>query len=396
MAGGVRLYFDHNASSPLRPAARSAMLRALDAAGNPSSIHAEGRAARAIIEQARAQVAAAVGGRAQDVVFTSGATEGLNALLRPGVIPTTGPQRLAHFLIGETEHAAVLDGHGFASEAVTPIPVDASGLYDMHTLESALEKARNGGVFASALVVLQAANNETGVLQPLEAVGRLTASAGAPLIVDAVQVIGKMPFNLAACSAAAIVISAHKFGGPKGVGAIVFNGDRLRFGRALIAGGGQEMRRRAGTENVAAIAGMGEALAEAVRDVAQVSARQIALRGQIEQGILQIAPDAMIFGRDAPRLPNTTLVAIPGLKAETLLMAFDIAGIALSSGSACSSGKVGRSHVLAAMGVAPELAEGALRISTGWTTTEADAAQFLAQFASIITPFLQRRNRRAA
>ncbi|MGL4325009.1 MAG: cysteine desulfurase family protein, partial [Beijerinckiaceae bacterium] len=247
MGGKRRIYLDHNASSPVRPAAADAVVRGLSLSGNPSSIHGEGRAARAFLEAARSQVAEAVGARARDVVFTSGATEGLNALLRPALLPATGPERLTHLFLGATEHAAVRDGHDFGAEWTQTIPVDGNGLIDCAALDAQLAAVRGGGVFAAVLVAIQAANNETGVLQPLDAIARIVNAHGAVLAVDAVQIIGKLPFDLTATGIAAIVLSAHKFGGPKGVGAIVLNGDRVRLERPLIAGGGQETRRRSGT-----------------------------------------------------------------------------------------------------------------------------------------------------
>lgn len=396
MRTDARLYFDHNASSPLRPEATDAIARALALPGNPSSVHAEGRAARALIERAREQVARAVGGRAQDVVFTSGATEALNALLRPAMKPTTGPARCERLLVSATEHAAVIEGHGFASQEVEKIPVNADGTVDLHALEARLSALRGGGIFAPVMVAIQAANNETGVRQPLPDIARLCDAAGAALIVDAVQAIGKAPFDLLTCGAAAIAISAHKFGGPKGVGAIVLNGDRLRADRPLIAGGGQEGRKRSGTENLAGIAGMGAAIETAVSEAPSLVARLSHWRDRTESAMRAAAPDLTIFGAGAERLANTSLVAVPGLTAETLLMAFDLAGVALSSGAACSSGKVGRSHVLDAMGVEPELARGAVRISLGWSTTETEAERFAGVFANVIQSLSERKNRRAA
>ena len=396
MTGSGRLYFDHNASAPVRACAAEALARAVLIPGNPSSIHAEGRAARAVRETARRQVADAVGGQARDVVFTSGATEALNGLLRPDLHPATGPERLTHFLLGATEHAAVREGHGYTADAVQTLPVNADGVIDLSALERALVALRGAGLFAPALVAIQAANNETGAVQPLADIARIANAHGAVLVVDAVQAIGKIPFDLVACGAAAVAISAHKFGGPKGVGAIIFNGERIRFSRALIAGGGQEMRRRSGTENLPGIAAMGAAIKEAVAGQGAFYEQALVWRDRIEAQLLALAPDAVIFARGAERLPNTTLAAIPGLKAETLLMAFDLAGVALSSGAACSSGKVARSHVLDAMGIETALAEGALRISTGWNTTEQDVDAFCAHLQNVIQPLLQRRNRRAA
>lgn len=396
MNGARRLYFDHNASAPVRPAAADAVARALQMPGNPSSVHGEGRAARGLLEIARRQVAEATGGQSRDVVFTSGATEALNALLRPELQPATGPERLSRLLIGATEHAAVRDGHSFAADATQTVPIDENGVIVISALEKALAALRGDGAFAPALVAIQLANNETGAIQPLADIARVVEAAGAVLVVDAVQAIGKIPFDLAASGASAIAISGHKFGGPKGAGAIIFNGERIRFGRALIAGGGQELRRRSGTENLPGIAGMAAAISDAAKEQSAFAVRSLVWRTRIEAHVLAIAGDAIIFARDAARLPNTTLFSIPGLKAETLLMALDLAGIALSSGAACSSGKVGRSHVLDAMGVTPDLADGAIRVSTGWNTTDLDVSDFCERLQNALTPILQRRNQRAA
>ena len=246
------------------------------------------------------------------------------------------------------------------------------------------------------MVAIQAANNETGVLQPIDVAARVCDANGAALVVDAVQAIGKTPFDLPSSGAAAVAVSAHKFGGPKGVGAIIFNGDRLRATRAFIAGGGQEGRRRSGTENVAGVVAMGAAIEEAAGEAASLAMRLGAWRDQTESAMRAAAPELVAFGRDAPRLANVSLVAIPGLSAETLLMAFDLAGVALSSGAACSSGKVARSHVLDAMGVSPTLAEGAIRISFGWSTAEEEVIRFQAIFAKAIQSLFERKNRRAA
>ena len=391
-----RLYFDHHATSSLRPAALAAMTRALELPGNPSSIHAEGRESRAAIERAREQTARALSARPTDVIFTSGATEALNALLRPQTKPTTGPRLFERLLVLATEHAAVRDGHGFAAESVEFLPVSGSGVINLSFLERRLAELRATEMFAPAIVAVQAANNETGVIQPLSDVARLCDAVGAALVVDAVQAIGKTDFDLPSSGAAALALSAHKFGGPKGVGAIVFNGDRLRLDRALIAGGGQEGRRRAGTENVAGIVGMGAALEEAAKEAAGLAERLGAWRDRIERDLRSFAPDLVVFGEGAPRLPSVTLFAVPGLKAETLLMAFDLAGVALSSGSACSSGKVGRSHVLDAMGIDASLAEGAIRASLGWSTAETDIFRFVATCENVIRSLSERKNRRAA
>ncbi|MGL5361510.1 MAG: cysteine desulfurase family protein, partial [Bosea sp. (in: a-proteobacteria)] len=316
----------------------------------------------------------AFGSRPGDVMFTSGATEALNTVLRPQAF--AGRTIL---LVGATEHVAALHGHGFDSANTQVIPVEASGLLDLGWLAQTL--AAHPG---QAIIAVQAANNETGVLQPVRQIAALARDHGAVLVCDAVQMPGRAPCRLGDLEADVLVISAHKFGGPKGVGAIILGNCDLPLASPLLRGGGQELRRRPGTENLAGIAGMAAALAEAVAQQESEAERLANLRDELERQVCAIAPEAVFFGANAPRLPNTSLFAVPGLRADMLLMAFDLAGIAVSSGAACSSGKVARSHVLDAMGVAPYLAEGAIRASLGWTTTEADIAQLAEALAKIV------------
>ncbi|MCB1542581.1 MAG: cysteine desulfurase [Rhodoblastus sp.] len=372
----TRVYLDHNATSPLRGPARAKMLDSLRTVGNPSSVHAEGRAARALVEAAREKVAALVGGRARNVVFTSGATEALNLALAPHWRgPQGAPTRL---LLSATEHVAALDGHGFGGSAET-LPVDSSGVLDLAALDAALAR-----VDGPPLLCLQAANNETGVLQPVNAAAEKARAAGGLVVCDAVQAAGRIACTFETTGADLLIVSSHKLGGPQGAGALVLREASLLCDRPLIRGGGQERGFRAGTENVAAIAGFGAAAEDALAHMAEEAERLAALHAQMETELLRLAPAAAIFGAAALRLPNTTAFAIPGLSAETALMAFDLAGVALSSGSACSSGKVKRSHVLAAMGVSDETARGALRASLGWTTTEADVAAFVVALGDIL------------
>lgn len=369
-----RANLDHNATSPVRPAAQAAAMAALELPGNPSSVHAEGRAAKALLEASRDQVARAFGARPGDVMFTSGATEALNTVLRPQAF--AGRTKL---LIGATEHVAALHGHGFDSAGTQAIPVDALGLLDLKWLEHALS-AQPG----QAIIAVQAANNETGVLQPMKLIAALARAHGAVLVCDAVQMPGRAPCRLGDLEADVLVISAHKFGGPKGIGAIILGNCDLPLASALLRGGGQELRRRPGTENLAGIAALAAALVEAVAQQEGEAVRLAGLRDELERQVCALAPEAVFFGANAPRLPNTSLFAIPGLRAEMLLMAFDLAGIAVSSGAACSSGKVARSHVLDAMGIAPYFADGAIRASLGWTTTEADITKFAEALAKIV------------
>ncbi|HEY8564925.1 MAG TPA: cysteine desulfurase family protein [Beijerinckiaceae bacterium] len=375
-----RTYLDYNATAPMRPAVAEAVVRALSLPGNPSSVHAEGRAARSAVEAARGQVAALVGASSDAVVFTSGGTEAANAVLGGGLKPRDGAA-MPRLLLCATEHACVLDGHRF--EAVGIIPVDGEGVLDLEWLEADL--AANG----PALVCVHAANNETGVVQPVAEVVRLVHTAGGLVLADAVQAAGRLPLDQTTLGVDAFILSAHKLGGPKGVGAVVL-GPEVSL-RAVIAGGGQERGRRGGTENVPGIVGFGQA-AEAARAALPTEAgRLAALRDKVETELRRVAPDAVIFGAAASRLPNTTAFAVPGLRAETALIAFDLAGVALSSGAACSSGKVRRSHVLAAMGVAPSLADGALRVSLGWGTTENDVLRFAEACEKAVAPLYKRK-----
>ena len=374
----TRHYLDHNATSPLRPLAREAMLVALAAAGNASSVHAEGRAARALIEDAREKVAALVGGRARNVIFTSGATEALNLALRPDWRGADGAAS-ARLLPGASEHVAALEGHGFGDQAER-LPVTADGVLDMAALDAAL--ARLAG--SKAMVCVQAANNETGVLQPLGVIADKVHAAGGLLVCDAVQAAGRIPCTFETTGADMLIVSSHKIGGPLGAGALVLADAALHCDRALLRGGGQERGFRAGTENVAAIAGFGAAADEAAGRGVTESAAVGALRDHAEAGLRALAPEAVIYGERAPRLPNTSAFAIPGASAETMLMAFDLAGVALSSGSACSSGKVRRSHVLEAMGIGRDVAAGSLRLSLGWNSQQGDVHGFLTALERIL------------
>lgn len=368
MSGG-RTYLDWNASAPLRPEARAAMLAALELAGNPSSVHAEGRAARRAIEDAREAVAALVGARPQEVVFTSGATEANNLVLR-----TASDQ----IVVSAVEHASVLEpARAMGRDNLVVVPCGSQGVADIAGLG-----LRQPFAWGSAPIVsLGLANGETGILQDIGAqAARLPAHAR--LHTDASQAAGRMAIDFRGLGATWLTLSSHKIGGPKGAGAVV-----VRDGAALadwLRGGGQERGRRAGTENVPAIAGFGAAAAAAARDLPHMSAvRQ--RRERLETEAARRVPGAVIVGRDVARLPNTTCLALPGRAAETLVAAFDLAGVAVSAGAACSSGKVAESHVLRAMGLAPELAKGAIRISIGTTTSDDDLAHFLDVLDTITT-----------
>ncbi len=361
----ARSYLDHNATSPLRLEAREAAIAALDCFGNPSSIHKEGRTARQVVEDARETVARIFEVKPSRVYFTSGGTEAANWLLQP-----LGDETLA---LGAVEHPCVLSGHRFEPSSVRIIPVAADGGLGLDALETAISPG--------SVAAVQAANNETGVIQPFKDIAAIVKMNSALLVCDAVQAVGRLPLNDLA-DADALFFSAHKFGGPKGAGAVIVRNGAFAL-QPLLRGGGQERRQRSGTENVPGIAGLAAALEAAVAEQAEFAARALALQDKLERGVRSIAPDAVIFADGANRLPNTTCFAVPGKSAELALIAFDLDGAAVSSGSACSSGKVERSHVLAAMGVGPELSAGAIRVSTGWNTTEEDIERFLTVLTKI-------------
>jgi len=371
-----RIYLDWNATAPLRPQARAAAAEALGVCGNPSSVHAEGRAVRRRIEEARASVAALVGAEPRNVVFTSGGTEANVTALSPFLGNGQVSEPRDCLLMSAIEHPSVLAGGRFPRDAIETVPVTSDGALDLAALERALAALDRRGLRRPLLSVMLA-NNETGVLQPVAQAAALARAAGALMHVDAVQGAGRITFNINEIQADLLTLSGHKIGGPKGVGAVIKRDQALHFTDALIKGGGQERGARAGTENVAAIVGFGAAASEAKLGLATESARMAVLRDRLEAGLKARMPAAIVFGAQAERLPNTTLFAVPGIKAETAVIALDLDGVAVSSGAACSSGKVQPSHVLAAMGVAPATAQGAIRVSLGPTTTESEVDRFL-------------------
>jgi cysteine desulfurase len=378
-----RIYLDWNATAPLRPAARAAMLAALDQLGNPSSVHAEGRAARHLVETAREQVAALVGADAGNVVFTSGGTEANGLALGPAIERPGDRQPLDRLLVSAIEHPSVASGGRFAREKIEEIPVTSQGIVDLSALEARLRELATAG--QRLLVSIMHANNETGVLQPVAAAAAMVHASGGLLHVDAVQTAGRIPCDINALGADLLVISGHKLGGPQGVGALVRSSQALHLADPLIKGGGQERGGRAGTENVAAIAGFGAAAGAAAAALGADGVLVRALRERLEAGLMAVVANTVIFGSGAERLPNTTLFALPGLKAETVLMALDLDGIAASSGSACSSGKVTASRVVKAMGVAPELGIGAVRLSLGRDTTETEIDRFISAWRKLVS-----------
>ena len=388
-----RVYLDHNATTPLRPAARAAVLAAMDGVGAASSVHGEGRTVRRVIEQARAQVAALVGGGDAQVIFTSGATEANNTVLTPGWQRGEDRRPLDRLLTSSIEHACVLRGDRFPVGTVDRIAVDGDGRVD------AVAWAETVAAFAAAghrpLSSIMLANNETGVIQPVAEIAAVTRAAGGLTHSDAAQATGKMPVSMSTLGVDVLTLSSHKIGGPMGVGAIVLATDALHLADRLIRGGGQERGFRAGTENVAAIAGFGAAAAELAATIDEETRRIRALRDRLE-AVLTAIPGVTLFGARVERLPNTINLAIDGVPAETALIALDLDGIAVSSGAACSSGKVASSHVLAAMGVPDAVARTALRISLGWSTSEADVARAEAGFSRVVSTLRNRMKERAA
>jgi cysteine desulfurase len=382
-----RIYLDWNATAPIRAEAAARMIEALSATGNPSSVHAEGRAARQTVEAARREVAGLVNAAEAAVIFVSGGTEAIATALTPHWRIEGEDKRISRALIGATEHVAVLAGGRFPEGMRNLLPVNREGLIDLAALEASLAAAPT-----PALVAVQAANNETGVLQPIAEIAALVHAHEGILVCDAVQAAGKIPVDIAAFGADALILSGHKLGGPQGVGALVLRSQGTAPAEALIGGGGQEMGRRAGTEAVAAISGFGVAARLAASELDEVAARLTAMRDRLEGEIVERVKDATIFGQAAPRLPNTTLIGLDGAPAATLLMALDLSGFAVSSGSACSSGKVKRSHVLGAMGIERSLAESAIRVSLGRATSEAEVLRFVEGFETAAKCLYKRAN----
>lgn len=373
-----RAYLDHNASAPLTSGARAAMIEALAVFANPSSVHTEGRAARRLIEEARRNVATLVGAKQEHVVFTSGATEAAATLLCPEWQMGRSALRMSRLYVSAADHPCILGGGRFTRDRIEMIGVDSEGVVDLEALRAAL--GRHDKADGLPLVAIHAANNETGVVQPVATVAAIVRDAGGVLVLDAVQAAGRISLDIAAACADYLILSSHKIGGPKGAGAIVAAAD-LMMPKPLIVGGGQEKGHRAGTENLPAIAGFGAAACEARQNLGRMDEVR-AIRNDVEALLIESDPHIEIFGTGAERLPNTSFFSIPGLKAETAQIAFDLAGVALSAGSACSSGKVGPSHVLKAMGRGDEA--GALRFSMGVSTTEEEIALFKTAFAEIL------------
>ena len=365
-----RTYLDYNATAPLRAEAREALVAALDI-GNPSSVHEEGRKARALVETARADVAALVSAPAETVIFTSGGTEACNLALGLRQAPAGEIKRL---LVSAIEHSAVLAA---AEESVLPVellPVTADGMVDMAALDAALQDE------TPALVCVMLANNETGTIQPIAEIAAKTRAHGSLLFCDAVQAAGKMPIDIFALGVDALSLSGHKLGAPMGIGALVTRPAVVVPPQLL--GGGQELGRRAGSENISGIAAFAAAAKAAMRDLNDF-ANLAELRDDMEAALLAVQPQTEIFGKHADRLANTSCFALGGLNSETLVMALDLAGVAVSAGSACSSGKVSRSHVLAAMGAETHISKGVLRVSLGWQSNREDTEKLVDEWSKL-------------
>ncbi len=373
-----RIYMDWNATAPLLSEAREACLFALDLVGNPSSVHGEGRALRTLIENARRDVAALCGAKPASVIFTSGATEAANLVLTPDFRMGRTPLKIGRLYASAIEHPAVREGGRFPRDAVNEIPVTSAGIIDLQALRDLL--AVHDRQLGLPMVAVMLVNNETGIIQPIAEIAEIVRAHGGILVVDAVQAAGRVPLSIEELGADFLIVSSHKIGGPKGAGALVARGE-VMMPAPLIRGGGQEKGHRSGTENPVAIAGFAAAARIAGEGVGQRMSAIAALRDKLEGDMLAAAGDVVIHGRDVSRVGNTTFFTLPGLKAETGQIAFDLEGVALSAGSACSSGKVGQSHVLTAMGYDPR--QGALRISIGEATTAAEIERCAAAFAKV-------------
>ncbi|MFA7415694.1 MAG: cysteine desulfurase family protein [Rhizobium sp.] len=373
-----RIYLDWNATAPLLDEARDALVDALSLLGNPSSVHSEGRAARAMVEKARRQVAALVGAEPSHVTFTSCATEAANHVLTPDFRMGRAPLSVARLYVSAIEHPAIREGGRFDRERVTEIPVEASGVVDLKSLETLL--ASHPQDAGPPLIAIMLVNNETGIIQPVSEASAIVHAHGGLLVVDAVQAAGRIAIDMATLGADFLILSAHKIGGPKGAGALVSRGETL-MPVPLIRGGGQEKGHRAGTENVAAIVGFGAAAHWMAEGLDERNAAIGALRDRLEGGMRASAPDVVIHGEAEKRVVNTCFFTLPELKAETGQIAFDLEGLALSAGAACSSGKVGQSHVLTAMG--RDAKTGGLRISLGFSTTEDEIERAIEIFMRI-------------
>lgn len=376
-----RVYLDHNATTATRPAVIAAMAAALAETGNPSSIHAEGRAKRALVETARRKVAALVGADPACVTFTSGGTEASNLALSPTVRDARDRRPVTRLAVSAVEHPAVSAGARFPKSAIETVPVDGRGVVDLAAVEAAFARHAAERPDERMILALMLANNETGVIQPVAEAAAIAKRFGGLVHVDAVQAAGKIPVDLRALGADFMAIAAHKFGGPAGVGALIRAHEGLHVEEAVVRGGGQEKGWRAGTENVAGVVGMGVAAEEALAGLDHF-AGLAQFRDALEAGLKRLG-GATVFGEGAPRLPNTSCFAASGVDSARAMIALDLEGIAVSAGSACSSGKAKASPVLDAMGVTHDLSTGMLRVSFGWPSVGADGERFLEAWAKI-------------
>lgn len=375
-----RTYLDWNATAPLLDEAREAMIAALDLPGNASSVHVEGRAARAVIDRARDQVAKLAGAQSAHATFCSGATEAANLVLTPDYRMGRTPLKISKAYVSAIEHPAVREGGRFAKDDVVEIPVTSAGVIDIAALGNLL--VAHDMAQGLPLVAVMLANNETGILQPVKEVAGLVKAKGGVFVCDAVQAAGRVPLAIEEIGADFLIVSAHKIGGPKGAGALISRGEIL-MPVPLIRGGGHEKGHRAGTENIAAIAGFGAAAAFSATGLEERMKDIQLKRNRFEAGLSAHCENVIIHGLNGPRVGNTSFFSVPGLKSETGQIAFDLEGVAVSSGSACSSGKVGESHVLNAMGFDAKL--GALRVSLGYGTSEDDIDRAISAFERIFS-----------
>jgi cysteine desulfurase len=379
------IYLDHNASAPLLPEARAAIVEVLDLTGNPSSVHAHGRALRNLIDEARTKVAKLAGAEHSQVVFTGSATEAITQAIVGGA-KTLGVDAI---VISAGEHAAVLKAADATGLPVMRADLDAMGRIKVEDVAEAVARADRNGL--RLLVAVHLVNNETGVVQPVDRIEVLVGTSPHFLFVDAVQAFGKLDLEFAARAPDMMAVSAHKIGGPAGVGALLMKGhaDHVR----LIPGGGQETGRRGGTEAAALIAGFGAAAAMFPAKYHAAGVDELVRIA--EDGMRAVAPELVVFGDEAGRIGNVSNFAVPGLKNAVAMMGLDLMGLSVSSGSACSSGKVGPSHVLDAMGVPAELAGCALRVSLGWSSTKDDIERYLEGYGEVVARQLSRRGRAA-
>lgn len=361
------IYMDYNATAPIRESVIEMVSLAMRTAGNPSSVHTAGRNARRLVEDARIKVAALAGCRSRDVTFCSGGTEASNAVIRGC--------GAASIIVSAVEHDCGLAAAKLADVPSYSLSVDSDGIVDLASLRQLLEEAP-----APALVSVMLANNETGVIQPLQEVGKIAHEFSARVHTDAVQAAGKIMIDFSGLGVDYLTLSSHKIGGPQGVGAIITAPTAPLA--PLVAGGGQELGRRSGTENVAGIAGFGVAALEAMDELGNTK-RLGDLRDKFEAAVSAHANSVHLIGQQSPRTSNTSCVAMPGVKGETQVMHFDLNGICVSSGSACSSGKVKVSHVLSAMGYGDDTANASIRISMGRMTTESDVDALISAWKSL-------------